>query len=148
MQFYGKGRVGHGRPAHARGLMAWRSAVAAAGGEAMAAAGAELFVGAVGVAVTFWVPRPLVHHRGRRRSHPVREDAPLFSAAKPDVDKLVRALLDSLTGVVWGDDAQVAQVTAEKRYAAPDPPGARVAVWALDEGPAAVRLDVDEEGGA
>lgn len=35
---------------------------------------------------------------------------------KPDLDKLTRAVLDALTGVVWTDDSQVAGVEARKRY--------------------------------
>lgn len=116
----------------------------------MASVGSELFVGAVGVEVVFFLPRPLAHFSGRRRSHPVRADAPVFSSTLPDADKLVRGLLDGLTGVAWGDDSQVAVIQAEKRYAAPEPAGARVAVWALAEGPAVVTLDLDldEEGDA
>ncbi len=36
----------------------------------------------------------------------------------PDLDKLVRAILDSLTGVVWDDDAQVTELHATKEYGA------------------------------
>lgn len=148
MTFYERG-VAHGRPAHARTLAVWRSAVAAAGREAMVAAGLPPFHGPVGVELRFVLERPLHHHRGRRRSHPVRDDAPEFSHSKPDLDKLVRAAIDAITmaEVVWGDDAQVAEVRAFKRYGEP---GARVAVWALAEGPAVVTLDLDldEEGGA
>lgn len=36
---------------------------------------------------------------------------------KPDLDKLVRAVKDALTGVTWVDDSQVVQVEAEKQYA-------------------------------
>ena len=39
---------------------------------------------------------------------------------KPDTDKLLRAVLDSLTGVVYEDDSQVVRVTAEKKYGAPE----------------------------
>jgi len=35
----------------------------------------------------------------------------------PDIDKLSRAVLDALTGVVWEDDACVCKLIAEKRYA-------------------------------
>lgn len=35
---------------------------------------------------------------------------------KPDVDKLIRAVLDSLTGIVWVDDCQVVSVAATKRW--------------------------------
>lgn len=36
---------------------------------------------------------------------------------RPDLDKLVRAVLDALTGIYFKDDAQVVQVFAGKRYA-------------------------------
>lgn len=35
----------------------------------------------------------------------------------PDLDKLVRAVLDGLTGVVYGDDSQVTSLKAAKFYA-------------------------------
>ena len=39
---------------------------------------------------------------------------------KPDVDKLSRAILDSLTGVVWKDDSQVVELRARKQYGVAD----------------------------
>jgi len=39
-----------------------------------------------------------------------------FPTGKPDVDKLVRAVLDALKGIVWADDAQVTTISAEKLY--------------------------------
>ena len=39
-----------------------------------------------------------------------------FPTVKPDIDKLERAILDSLTGIVWTDDAQVVRVTKAKHY--------------------------------
>lgn len=141
MQFYGRGRVAHGRPAHARALAQWREVVGVAARDAMGMGGHSPFDGPCGVEVVFRLARPLVHHRGRRRSHPVRPDAPSLNTAKPDVDKLVRALLDSLTSVCWRDDAQVARVTAQKLYAPPGEPGATVAVWALVE----VRTEPERE---
>ena len=36
---------------------------------------------------------------------------------RPDCDKLVRSILDSLTKILWRDDAQVVSITAAKRYA-------------------------------
>ncbi len=35
---------------------------------------------------------------------------------KPDIDKLVRSILDALTGVLFQDDSQVVSVVAEKFY--------------------------------
>lgn len=39
---------------------------------------------------------------------------------KPDTDKLLRAVLDSLTGVAYEDDSQVVRAVAEKQYGAPE----------------------------
>ena len=35
---------------------------------------------------------------------------------KPDLDKLIRAVLDGLTGVAYVDDAQVTLISASKSY--------------------------------
>lgn len=45
----------------------------------------------------------------------LRSNAPAYPA-RPDVDKLVRATLDALTGVVYRDDAQVVEESARKVY--------------------------------
>lgn len=42
---------------------------------------------------------------------------------RPDIDKLVRAVLDGLTGVAYEDDQQVVKLTAIKEY------GAQEGVW-------------------
>lgn len=64
------------------------------------------------------------------RGKTVRRPMP---SVRPDVDKLTRACFDSLTGVVFKDDAQVVTVLARKRYA--DQPGVHVRVgeYSTDE---------------
>jgi crossover junction endodeoxyribonuclease RusA len=47
----------------------------------------------------------------------------------PDVDKLLRAVFDALTGIVWDDDAQVTKVEATKCFAGE--PGVWLEVRAL-----------------
>ena len=39
---------------------------------------------------------------------------------KPDLDKLVRAILDSLKGILIHDDSQVTCIATEKRYGSPE----------------------------
>lgn len=39
-----------------------------------------------------------------------------FPAVKPDLDKLIRAVLDGLTGVAYEDDSQVILIQATKTY--------------------------------
>lgn len=74
--------------------------------------------GALGLAVVFCMPRRKGDLTADGR---VKADAPLFSTVKPDADKLLRALLDSLTasGRIWTDDAQVAAPIAARIYAPP-----------------------------
>ncbi len=38
---------------------------------------------------------------------------------RPDVDKLLRGILDALTGIVYADDAQVTGVCASKQFGSP-----------------------------
>lgn len=53
---------------------------------------------------------------------------------KPDPDKLVRAVRDALTSVVYADDAQVVTGTETKREAEPgEAPGVRIRVALLPE---------------
>lgn len=46
-----------------------------------------------------------------------------FPSVKPDLDKLIRAVLDGLTGVAFEDDSQVILIQASKTY------GERQGVW-------------------
>lgn len=39
-------------------------------------------------------------------------------AKKPDIDNVIKSILDALNGVAYHDDTQVIAVTAEKRYGA------------------------------
>jgi len=48
---------------------------------------------------------------------------------KPDIDKLVRTVLDALTGIYYVDDCQVVQLEASKMYG--DSPGVMIECWSL-----------------
>lgn len=71
---------------------------------------------AVSLGLSFRFLRPKVHFGARG----LKPSAPAEKVTKPDLDKLVRAVLDALTGVLYVDDAQVVGFTAGKRYAEPD----------------------------
>ena len=86
--------------------------------------GAVIINGPVACRVTFYLPRP----KGHYLKSGLREDAPTHRDKKPDVDKLLRAVLDSLSGVVWKDDSQVISLLGEKRYADPHQAGAQIDV--------------------
>jgi Holliday junction resolvase RusA-like endonuclease len=69
--------------------------------------------------VTFVFPRPKSHYGTGRNAGTLKKTAPIWCATKPDVDKLVRAVADSMTGIVYRDDSQLVQVTAVKTYGQP-----------------------------
>ena len=45
---------------------------------------------------------------------------------KPDLDNLIKALKDAMTGIVWHDDAQIVSLSARKDYG--DVPGIKMVV--------------------
>jgi Holliday junction resolvase RusA-like endonuclease len=50
---------------------------------------------------------------------PKSQKKAIYKTTKPDVDKLARLVADSLTGVVFKDDAQVVQMICRKDYGSP-----------------------------
>lgn len=86
-------------------------------------------IGPVLLRVSFLFARPKTHALRFGRGRTPRPMPPATSHALGDLSKLVRAVEDPLTGVVWGDDSQVVQVEATKAYCeANEVPGARVVV--------------------
>ena len=76
--------------------------------------------GALCVHLEFVMPRP--------KSLPKSKPTPAHTK-KPDIDKLARAVMDALTGVVWRDDSQVTDMHPTKRYAELDEqPGVQIRV--------------------
>lgn len=48
----------------------------------------------------------------------VKTSAPAHPAVKPDIDKLARATLDALTGLLFDDDSRIVVLTIIKQFAA------------------------------
>lgn len=91
----------------------WKTEVARTAAEAMD--GAALLDGPLALTVMFFVPRPKGHFGARG----LRPSAPEYPTVRPDVTKLLRAVEDAVTGIVWRDDAQVVHQTAFKAYGEP-----------------------------
>ena len=110
----------------------WREAVRAECQRAIEAGQEPVMDGPVQLMATFFLLRPKGHYGTGRNAGKVRESAPRHPAGKPDLDKLLRSLLDGLTAAgVWRDDAQVVTVDVQKLYAtAVIPPGVLVRVMA------------------
>lgn len=72
--------------------------------------------GPVSVTISFYFRRPKGHYGTGRNEGVVKANAPLWKTTAPDSDKLARAALDSLTGVVIRDDSQVVALHVRKMY--------------------------------
>lgn len=138
----GQGNVrslGTGRPSvhqNAKTLLPWRDTVQ---NTAIAATRVFPTAGVLGpqwpldepvrVDMTFTVPKPTGAPKTRR----------VWPSKRPDLDHMVRAVLDSITHVVVVDDARVVELSAAKRYPlegadALNFPGVVVRVWRIGEG--------------
>ena len=93
-----------------RNVKGWQYLVASAAGDALARVPddtrARLYASALRCELVFYLPRPKALRA-----------AIVPHTKRPDIDKLVRAACDALTGIVWHDDAQVVELVAVKRYA-------------------------------
>lgn len=86
--------------------------------------------GPVSVQLSFHMPRPQYHYNKHGQ---IRVDALQFHIQRPDVDKLARAILDSLTiAAVISDDSIVAELYAAKYYANSEP-GVQISINRLTQ---------------
>jgi Holliday junction resolvase RusA-like endonuclease len=104
----------------------WRSDVRAQATEAMA--GRAPFTGPLRLEATFYVVRPRGHYGSGRNVLHVKLSAPRWPTTRPDATKMLRAVEDAMTGLVYQDDAQIVQQMVEKRFAEAGRVGAHVRV--------------------
>jgi crossover junction endodeoxyribonuclease RusA len=108
----------------------WRSTVAAAAIEAMD--GRPQLAGPLELRALFVFARPSSHFGTGRNHERLKPSAPIYRWTKPDLDKLLRAIGDALTGIVYRDDARITIVRAEKHYG-DGPAFAHIVVTELEE---------------
>ena len=111
----------------------WRAAVKSAA--LLALDGAEMSRGKpLRVEIEFVISRPKSHYRTGKYSHIMRDKSPVWHLQPPDVDKMSRALMDAMTGVVYKDDCLVVQKLVTKLWTTHyNRMGAYVTVAPLDE---------------
>lgn len=108
-----------GRQSHAT----WRQAVATAARDWVEANGAPAPLnGPLSLTVKFWMPKPASLPKWR-----------YLPTTKPDLDKLIRSVLDSLSGLIITDDARVVIIEACEEYAIGRAPGCWVGVYEVAE---------------
>lgn len=119
------------KDANEKALKPWRDDVKKAAEEEWG--DKPLLLGPVRIAVAFVFPRPKNHYGSGRNADVLKSSAPYFKTSTPDLDKLQRAIGDSLSGTIFKDDAQVVEWNASKSYAY-DYPYALVHVFDLAGG--------------
>lgn len=97
----GSMKVIHGRILHSQGsaLINWRNQIGFAARQALT----PKLQNAVTMDLVFFMPKPKTVKR-------------TFPSVAPDLDKLIRAVLDALTGIAYEDDGQVCSIHAHKIY--------------------------------
>ena len=98
----------------------WRDSVAAAAILAMQDPAVPLLTGALGVGFTFYLRRPAGHYGTGRNADTLKPSAPRRPVTRPDVTKLVRAVEDACTSIVWRDDSQIVTQVCRKFYGEPE----------------------------
>jgi Holliday junction resolvase RusA-like endonuclease len=91
-------------------LKSWRQLVAERANLALSKVPATervLLTAGVRLSIAFYLPRP--HSLPKKRTAHI---------TKPDLDKLIRAVCDALSQVLFEDDRQVCELVATKQYAA------------------------------
>jgi Holliday junction resolvase RusA-like endonuclease len=109
---YGKAEPGGSKKAFPE-TGPWKKQVAEVAATLMA--GRDPFAGPLFLTLTVFVERPQSH---LNRSG-VKRSAPRYPAKRPDCTKLLRPIEDALTGIVWGDDAQIVEQLVRKRWGEP-----------------------------
>ena len=104
-------------------LPAWRSAVREAAENAVTIAGWTRVTGQVELEVMFYLDRPSSVSTVKRP----------YPTVPPDLDKLLRAVGDSCSGVIYDDDSQIIRMLAWKTYADAREPGAFIRVNELSQ---------------
>ena len=76
--------------------------------------GRELIAGAVAVTILLFITPPASWSNKKMLQALNHEIMP---TTKPDIDNVIKGILDAMNEIVWNDDKQVVDVTIRKRYA-------------------------------
>lgn len=115
------GKLGASVTSDNKRTMPWRDTVKAHVNNAMRDAGIAFAPRGVPVTVSacFYFERPADHYGTGKNAGKLKASAPRsMIVKKADIDKLLRAVLDALTGVAYFDDCQVNDVRALRSYVA------------------------------
>ena len=72
--------------------------------------------GAISLTLTFYMPRPKHHYRTGKFKNKLKDTSPILHTNKPDIDNLIKFVLDCGNGILWEDDSTICQIEAHKIY--------------------------------
>ncbi len=73
--------------------------------------------GDVSMFITFHMQRPKSHYRTGKFKEFLKKGSPYKHTSKPDIDNLIKFIMDCCSGILYKDDNQVVNITANKQYA-------------------------------
>ena len=118
-------------------LKVWRDLVTYEARVELGRRGMLPFEGAVELYLEFTFMRPRYHFpviAGTPDYSRLKVSAPAYHVVKPDLDKLIRAVGDALTGALYWDDRQVVHIFGDKTYTnIPEREGVTVVAAAHEE---------------
>jgi Holliday junction resolvase RusA-like endonuclease len=104
----------------AKGSRPWKQEVAGAALAALHGDPLPFPDGPIELTVTFYRQRPKGDYGTGKNATFVKASASAYPVSRPDTTKLLRAVEDALTSVIWSDDAQVVDQHVFKRYGTPE----------------------------
>ena len=72
--------------------------------------------GDISLKVTFGMPYVKKHYRTGKYSGELKPNPPLTYTNKPDIDNMLKFVMDAGNNVIWYDDSQIWKVEMEKIY--------------------------------
>ncbi|HWU85763.1 MAG TPA: RusA family crossover junction endodeoxyribonuclease [Kofleriaceae bacterium] len=119
-----------GTSANQRKLRAWTRAIQERVEQQLGARTSPLYVDQpLSVMLLFKLPRPAGHFGSRGQLLPTAPAHPM--AQKDDIDKLARAVLDALKGLLYDDDGRIAVLQCEKQWGDPANEGVVISIETL-----------------
>ena len=86
--------------------------------------------GALTVKITFAMPYSKKHYRTGKYAGQLKPNAPIEFINKPDIDNLLKFVMDAGNKVLWNDDCRIWRVVMEKVYSVE--PGTEIIVEEKD----------------
>lgn len=86
-------------------------------------------IGEIAVSIVFHVKRPKNHYRLGKFSHKLKEGVPNRVTNKPDIDNMIKYVLDACNEILWQDDKMVCEIQARKMYT--KNPSTEIEAWVI-----------------